>query len=287
MRPRMCRRRRPPSRSDLRATPSMRQGRTAGRRRARAAPQRITHASSRDRPPRAHEFGERERRDLRGLDLAAAAPEDVGVADRRCRLRADARRSRPCARARLLVEPVRDAHDVDVAELRAALAPVGVRHDVVAPDLAPGVDLAARRHRPVEERVVARDAFAGLIGLDVLEKRRETPDHAALVERLRPIRSERRRARRRLRPPARATDRARSRGRELALERVEDAPLERARARRCACRARRPAPRRANPAPGRAGGRARRRARRAASPASCGTLGADARARNSACFSSA
>ena len=36
---------------------------------------------------------------------------------------------------------VRDAHDVDVAKLRAALTPVGVGHDVVAADLLAGLPL--------------------------------------------------------------------------------------------------------------------------------------------------
>ena len=38
----------------------------------------------------------------------------------------------------VLLRAVRHAHDVDVAELGAAFAPVGVGHDVVAADLAAG-----------------------------------------------------------------------------------------------------------------------------------------------------
>ena len=45
---------------------------------------------------------------------------------------------------------VGDAHDVNVVEFRAALAPVGVGHDVEAADLLPGFNLAAGRDGPVK-----------------------------------------------------------------------------------------------------------------------------------------
>ena len=49
----------------------------------------------------------------------------------------------------LFVRAVRHAHDVHVAELRPAFAPVGVRHDVMASHLAAGFDLTAGGHGPV------------------------------------------------------------------------------------------------------------------------------------------
>src|SRR5579872_4006173 len=126
----------------------------------------------------------RERRDFRRLDLAAAAPENVGVAHRDsglCQMRID------CGLVRehdLLFGAVDDAHDVDVAKLRAAFAPVRVRHAIVAPDFTPCLELAALRYGPMEKRVVTRDAFSEIPfrRLYVLEERREPPDDAALVK---------------------------------------------------------------------------------------------------------
>ena len=60
-----------------------------------------------------------------------------------------------------LVRAVGDAHDVDVAELRAAFAPVGVGHDVEAADLPAGFDLAAGGDGPVEQGVVLGHLLAG------------------------------------------------------------------------------------------------------------------------------
>ena len=45
-----------------------------------------------------------------------------------------------CASTAAFSMPWATRHDVDVAELRAALAPVGVGHDVVPADLAAGLD---------------------------------------------------------------------------------------------------------------------------------------------------
>ena len=56
---------------------------------------------------------------------------------------------------------VHDAHDVDVSELGAAFAPVGVGHAVVTPDFAAGFFFAAFWDGPVEEAVEAGDALAG------------------------------------------------------------------------------------------------------------------------------
>ena len=91
------------------------------------------------------------------------------------------------------VGPVRHGHDVDVVEFRAALAPVAMGEDVVPADLAARLDLAARRHRPVEQRIEARDALAGPGGLHVLEEGREAADDLALVEALGDLEKDRQR----------------------------------------------------------------------------------------------
>jgi hypothetical protein len=46
--------------------------------------------------------------------------------------------------------------------LATALAPVGVREDVMAADFAPRFELPAFRNAPVKERVVPRDPRSGL-----------------------------------------------------------------------------------------------------------------------------
>src|SRR5205823_3233363 len=116
------------------------------------------------------------------FDLAAAAPEDVGVAHR------DADGFQVLVDGALMGEDevfvgaVRDAHDVDVAELLAGLAPVSMGHDVEAADLSARVQLAALRDGPVEQGVVLGDLLAGFELLDVLEEGGEPADDAATVE---------------------------------------------------------------------------------------------------------
>ena len=85
----------------------------------------------------------------------------------------------------VLVEPVCDAHDIDVAKLGPTLAPIRVRHDVMAPHFAARLDLATDRDLPMKERVIARDAFVARRRLDVFEERREAADDAAFRKRLR------------------------------------------------------------------------------------------------------
>ena len=77
-----------------------------------------------------------------------------------------------------------DPHDVDVVELGAAFAPVGMRHDVEAANLAARLHFAAFRNSPVEERVVLRNPFARGIGFDVFKESGEAADDAAGVKRL-------------------------------------------------------------------------------------------------------
>src|ERR1051326_1112433 len=167
----------------------------------------------------------RERRDLRRLDLAAAAPDHARPRDRaatRLQMLVDRLLVRE---HEILLRPVRHRHDVHVAELRAALAPVAMREDVEASDLASRLHLASRRHGPMKEPVEARHALAGLQRLHVLEKRREAADDLPRVQRLRDfVELLERHARlgRALLPDVAAN----LLRRELALERRQHAPLQ-------------------------------------------------------------
>ena len=97
--------------------------------------------------------------------------------------------------------------------------------DVVTADLAAGLDLAAGRYGPVEERVVAGDALAAGCFLDVLEECREAPKQLSLMERLRHAAEliERDSGLLGARVPQVRLDLVRP---ELAFERGEDAPFE-------------------------------------------------------------
>src|SRR5207248_136490 len=63
--------------------------------------------------------------------------------------------------------------------------PIGMRQNVVAADLAPGLDLTTVGHSPMKERVVPRDPRSAARWFDMLEKRREAADDAAFVQRSR------------------------------------------------------------------------------------------------------
>src|SRR4051812_28494655 len=82
----------------------------------------------------------------------------------------------------LLLGAVGDGHDVDVGELRSALAPVCVGENVVATNFASGFDLTPLGNPPVEERIVSRHALARCRWFHVLEESREPADHAALAQ---------------------------------------------------------------------------------------------------------
>src|SRR5687768_28676 len=81
-------------------------------------------------------------------DLAAATPEDVGVANRNAERREMDVNRRLVLDDEVLVEPVRHRHHVDVAELSPAFAPVSVGEDMMPGDLASGFDFSALRHLP-------------------------------------------------------------------------------------------------------------------------------------------
>ena len=68
-------------------------------------------------------------------------------------------------------------------KIRSALAPVTMREDQMPTDLAPGLDLASRRHRPVKQAVETGHAHAGFARLDVFEERRKPADELARLQR--------------------------------------------------------------------------------------------------------
>ena len=120
--------------------------------------------------------------DLAGFDLAAAAPEDVGVFDRDAGVDEVFVDGGFVGEDGFFVGAVDDAHDVDIGEAFAAFAPVGVGHDGVTTDFTAGAFLHAFGDFPVEEGVEAGDADAGGAGLDVFEEGGEATDDAFGVE---------------------------------------------------------------------------------------------------------
>src|SRR5690606_23672701 len=76
------------------------------------------------------------------------------------------------------VGSMRHAHDVDVAKLRPAFAPVCVRHDVESPDFAARFQLASGRNGPVEQRVELGDALSAGQRFVMFEKGGKAPDDA-------------------------------------------------------------------------------------------------------------
>src|SRR5438105_15588224 len=81
-----------------------------------------------------------------------------------------------------LVGSMRHRHDIDVLEFRAGFAPIAMSQNVMPADLAASLDFAARRHRPVKQRVEARDTNAAGCWLDVLQKSRKPSDDDTRVQ---------------------------------------------------------------------------------------------------------
>src|SRR5581483_9313007 len=105
------------------------------------------------------------RHDFARFDLAAAAPENVGVVHRHAdRMKMSIYR-RFVFEQKRFVGTVRDRHDVDVFEF--------------GPGFAPGFDLAPGRNGPMKKRVESRHAHARLRWLHVLEKSGEASDDFA------------------------------------------------------------------------------------------------------------
>src|SRR5882672_2990314 len=100
------------------------------------------------------------RRNLRWLNLAASAPEDVCVSDR------DAGCGKmPIDRSlviqqQLFIRAMRNSHDVDVLEFRPRFAPVAMRQNMVAADFPTRLNFTTGRHRPMKQRVEPRDTHA-------------------------------------------------------------------------------------------------------------------------------
>ena len=69
-----------------------------------------------------------------------------------------------------LLGAVCDRHDVHIFEFWTGLAPVAMGENVVPPDFATNFDFAARRHRPMKQRIESCHPDPGLGRFDVLEK---------------------------------------------------------------------------------------------------------------------
>src|SRR5207253_4359320 len=80
------------------------------------------------------------------------------------------------------IDTVRDGHDVDVAKLRPAFPPVTMRENVMPPDLAARFNLAARRHRPMKQRIESRYPHSSSARLDMFQKSRKTPNDFAGIQ---------------------------------------------------------------------------------------------------------
>lgn len=117
-----------------------------------------------------------ERGNFGRFDFRASAPEDIGVRN------GDADRFEVAVDRGLVFEDagffraVNYAHDIHVAELWPALAPVAMGHAEVATDFGTCFDFAAFRNGPVEEAVETGDSFAGGRGFDVFEESGESAD---------------------------------------------------------------------------------------------------------------
>jgi len=128
------------------------------------------------------ELLEDHRADLAGFDLAAAAPEDVGVEQRDVDVGQVFVDRGLVGEHGLLVGAVDDAHDVHIGKALAAFTPVAVGHDGMTADFAASTFFHALRHTPVEKSVEAGDTLAAGAGLHMLEEGGEAADNAFFVE---------------------------------------------------------------------------------------------------------
>src|SRR4029453_7656711 len=108
------------------------------------------------------------RRNLRWFDLAAPAPENIRVRN------GDAAQPKMLIDGRLVIQEqlfisaVRHSHDVYVLEFRPGLAPVAMRQNMMAADLAACFDFTTRRYCPVKQGVESRNTDAGGGWFDML-----------------------------------------------------------------------------------------------------------------------
>src|SRR5262245_18300004 len=94
-------------------------------------------------------------RTLRRLDLTPSAPENIRVRNWNSETRQMLVDSRFVRENEVFISTVRDCHDIYVAELRAALAPVSMRENMVTPHFAARFDFTSCRNGPMEKRVEA------------------------------------------------------------------------------------------------------------------------------------
>ncbi len=109
------------------------------------------------------------RRDFRGLDLASATPEYIGVGDWDSGLVKMAIDSSLMSEDRVFHGTMNHSHDVHIPEFRTTLPPVGKGHAVVTSNLPSSLNFASRGNCPVEKAVEARHAFACYRGFNVIE----------------------------------------------------------------------------------------------------------------------
>src|SRR6266853_4901513 len=93
------------------------------------------------------------RRNLRWLNLAATAPENICVRNwdaGQIEMPID---SGLMIEEQLFVSTMRHGHDVDVLEFRPCFAPVAMRQNMVAADFSTRLNFTTGRHRPMKQRV--------------------------------------------------------------------------------------------------------------------------------------
>src|SRR6266404_346727 len=124
----------------------------------------------------------REGRNFAGLYLAATAPKDIRVTYVDARLLEVFVNGGFVGEEHRFVRAVGDSHDVDVVKLGAALAPIGVRHDVVPTHFTARLDFTTGRHSPVKEGVISCHRLAVHDRLYVFQKCREAADDLPTVQ---------------------------------------------------------------------------------------------------------
>ena len=123
-----------------------------------------------------------EGRDFGGFNLAAPAPEDIGVGDRDTSFDEVGIDGGFELHDAILLGAVGDSHDVHIIELGPSLAPVAVRETFVAPDLCADLFFAPDWNGPMEKGVETSHANAGLRGFHMFQKSGKTAKQLALSE---------------------------------------------------------------------------------------------------------
>src|SRR5437762_11888860 len=100
------------------------------------------------------------RRNLRWLNLAASAPENICVRNwdaGQIEMPID---SGLMIEQQLFIRAMRNGHDVDVLKFGARFAPVAMCQNMMTPYLAACFNFATGRHRPMNQRIEPRHAQA-------------------------------------------------------------------------------------------------------------------------------